>query len=201
MSDWFEELYADAASGRAVVPWDRDTPTPLVKAWMESRPAPAPGSSAAVVGCGYGRDAELVARHGYRTVGFDISPTAIETARERHPDSTVDYRVADLLALPAEWIGAFELVVESMNVQALSDEIRRSAISGVSSLVAPGGTLLVVEVARDHGEAAGGPPWPLDRAEIETFGAGLGIRSIERIVDAVDPSVSRWVAELVRTAD
>jgi SAM-dependent methyltransferase len=198
MTDWFEELYADAASGRAVVPWDRDSPTPLVQAWIEGRPAPKPGSTAAVVGCGYGRDAELIARHGYRTMGFDVAPTAIKAARERHPGSPVDYRVADLLALPGEWLGAFDLVIESMNVQALPAGIRPAAIAGVRSLVATGGTLFIVAVARDDGEIVEGPPWPLTRAEIEDFGAGLVTRSIERVVDAVDPSISRWTAEFVR---
>jgi SAM-dependent methyltransferase len=200
MTDRFEELYADAASGRAVVPWDRDTPSLLLQEWVAGRPSREAGSSAAVVGCGYGRDAELIARHGYRTVGFDIAPTAIDTARQRHLDSAVDYRVADLLALPDEWIGAFDLVVESMNVQALPGELRRTAIDGVRSLVAPGGTLLVVQVARDEGEVVDGPPWPLDRSEIEAFGVGMVTRSMERVIDAVDPSISRWVAEFVREA-
>jgi SAM-dependent methyltransferase len=198
MTDRFEELYADAAGGRAVVPWDRDAPSPLVEEWIESQPSPEPGASATVVGCGYGRDAELIAWHGYRTVGFDIAPTAIETARQRHAGSPVDYRVADLLALPEAWVRAFDLVVESMNVQALPDEMRPAAIAGVRSLVAPGGTLLVVQVARDEDELVNGPPWPLDHYEIESFGVDLVIRSIARIPDAVDPAISRWIAEFVR---
>lgn len=195
---WFEELYAEASDGRAVVPWDRHTPSQLVEGWIESRTPDRAGRSAVVVGCGYGRDAELVARHGYRTVGFDIAPTAIEAARQRHAGATVHYRVADLLALPNDWIGAFDLVVESMNVQALPEERRAAAITGVRSLVAPGGTLFVVAVARDDGAVVDGPPWPLDRPEIEAFGAGLAIRSIARVPDAVEPAVSRWVAEFVR---
>lgn len=192
---WFEVLYAEAAEGRAVVPWDRDAPSQLVEAWIESRPSPGDGRSAVVVGCGYGRDAELIARHGYRTMGFDIAPTAIAAARQRHAGSPVDYRVADLLALPAEWVGAFDLVVESMNVQALPLELRAAAITGVRSLVAPGGTLFVMAVARDDGEVTDGPPWPLDRTEIEAFGEGLVVRSIDRIPDAADPDISRWAAE------
>ncbi|KQV74626.1 SAM-dependent methyltransferase [Aeromicrobium sp. Root344] len=195
---WFEELYAEAADGRATVPWDREAPTQLVQEWIAARPTDDEGRSAIVVGCGYGRDAELVARHGYRTTGFDISPTAIGDARQRHTGSPVDYRVADLLDLPAEWHRAFDLVVESMNVQALPVDLRPAAIDGVRSLVAPGGTLFVVAVARDDGVETDGPPWPLDRAEIEAFGTGLVVRSIERIVDANDPGISRWTAELTR---
>jgi SAM-dependent methyltransferase len=200
MTERFEELYVDAAHGRAVVPWDRESPTPLVREWLSERPAPEVGASAVVVGCGYGRDAELVAGIGYRTIGFDIAPTAIEVARQRHAGSSVDYRVADLLDLPDEWAGAFDLVIESMNVQALPADLRPAAIAGTRSLVAPGGTLFVVAVARDDDEIVKGPPWPLVRAEIEAFGTGLDARSLERITDAADGSVSRWVAEFTRVA-
>ncbi|KRC65516.1 SAM-dependent methyltransferase [Aeromicrobium sp. Root236] len=195
---WFEELYAEAADGLATVPWDREAPSQLVQEWITARPGDGEGRSAVVVGCGYGRDAELIARHGYRTTGFDISPTAIGEARQRHAGSPVDYRVADLLALPDEWSGAFDLVVESMNVQALPIDLRPAAISGVRSLVAPGGTLFVMAAARDDGEETDGPPWPLDRAEVESFGTDLVVRSLERIVDANDPAISRWAAEFSR---
>ena len=198
MTDWFEALYAEAAQGRASVPWDRDAPSQLVENWVETRASDGAGRTAAVVGCSYGRDAELIARHGYRTMGFDVAPTVIKAARERHAGSPVDYRVGDLLALPEEWLGAFDLVVESMNVQGLPADIRPAAIAGVRSLVAPGGTLFVMALAGDDRDVVDRPPWPLTRAEIEDFGTGLVIRSIERIVDAVDPSISRWTAEFVR---
>ena len=200
MSDWFEELYAEAAEGRAVVPWDRDAPSQLVETWVETHASDGHGRSAVVVGCSYGRDAELIARHGYRTVGFDIAPTAIEAARQRHPGSPVDYRVADLLALPEEWVGAFDLVIESMNVQGLPAEMRPTAIAGVRSLVAPGGRLVVMALAGDDREVVDRPPWPLERAEIEDFGAGLVVRSIERITGG-DPVISRWAAEFVRETE
>ena len=68
--------------------------------------------------------------------------------------------VADLLAPPAEWAGAFDLVVECNNVQALPRELRDTATAAVASFVAPGGTLLVVAAAATAwGED--GPPWPL----------------------------------------
>jgi hypothetical protein len=65
-------------------------------------------------------------------------------ARRRFPDSAVDYVVADLLDLPPEWHRAFDLVVEVITVQALPDPPRARAIACVASLVAPGGTLIVI---------------------------------------------------------
>ena len=195
---WFEELYAEAAEGRATVPWDRDAPSQLVENWVETHASDGAGHTAVIVGCSYGRDAELIARHGYRTMGFDVAPTVIEAARERHPGSPVDYRVGDLLDLPDEWLGAFDLVIESMNVQGLPAEVRPAAIAGVRSLVAPGGTLFVMALAGDDREVVDRPPWPLTRAEIEDFGTGLATRSIERITGDADPSISRWSAEFAR---
>jgi SAM-dependent methyltransferase len=195
---WFEQLYAQAQAGGAEVPWDRPEPSPLLVDWARrARPAGG-GRRALVVGCGPGRDAEFVAGLGFATTGFDISETAIRVARERHPGSPVDYRVADLLAPPAAWAGAFDLVVECNDVQALPRSLRDRATAAVSSFVAPGGTLLVVAAAATAwGED--GPPWPLTREELSAFaGGGLTEVSVEQIRAEDDPLVVRWRAVFTR---
>jgi SAM-dependent methyltransferase len=191
---WFEPLYAEAALGRAVVPWDRGTPNPQLTEWAAGRRGEA--RTAVVVGCGLGRDSEYLATLGYRTTGFDLSATAIATARHRHPDSTVHYETADLLDLPARYRQAFDLVVESYTVQALPEPPRSSAIAAVSTLVAPGGTLLVIAAAGDE-ENPSGPPFPLTRREIDAFAVD-GLR-LEQLDDLVDESgVRRWRAQFGR---
>jgi SAM-dependent methyltransferase len=135
-----------------------------------------------------------VAGLGFATTAFDISETAVRLARERHPATTVRYVVADLLDPPASWPGAFDLVVESNNVQALPRTLRDRAIASVGTLVAPGGTLLVLAAKVDQ-PGADGPPWPLTRAEIESFArAGLSIASIEDLPAVDDPFDRRWRA-------
>jgi SAM-dependent methyltransferase len=184
---WFERLYAEAARGSAIVPWDRAAPNPLLVQWAGG--LVGDGATAMVVGCGLGRDAEFVASLGFQTHAFDVSPTAIETARSRHADTAVRYEVADLLALPARWHGAFDLVIESHNVQALPPELHATASAAVASLVAAGGTLLVLAAAGDG--TATGPPWPLTRKEIERFAVDdLTIVSVDLV--AID--VPRWRA-------
>jgi SAM-dependent methyltransferase len=194
---WFEQLYAQAQTGAAEVPWDRPEPSPLLAEWARrARPA---GRSALVVGCGPGRDAEFVAGLGFATTAFDIAETAIRLARQRHPGSPVDYRVADLLAAPAEWERAFDLVVECNNVQALPRSLRERATAAVASFVAPGGTLLVVAAAATAWGGEDGPPWPLTRAELSAFAAGgLAEVSVERIPGAEGPFVERWRAVFTR---
>jgi SAM-dependent methyltransferase len=193
---WFEQLYRDAAAGRATVPWDRSDPTALLTQWVEQQALDGAGRSAIVVGCGLGRDAELIARLGFATTAFDVSPTAIAAARERHPDTTVDYQVADLRRLPDEWRRAFDLVVESLTVQSLPISLRDVAIRAIAELLAPGGTLIALAVKRDEGRVVDGPPWPLTRSEIDAFAAtGLTSVSVEEIPDADDPRIHRWRAE------
>jgi SAM-dependent methyltransferase len=197
---WFERLYAAAEDGAAVVPWDRGAPHSLLVEWVEARRPDGVGRRALVVGCGLGRDAEYVAALGFDTVAFDVSATAIDVARRRHPDSTVDYRTADLLCLPAQWRTAFDLVVESMTVQALPAAYHRAAIAHIGQTVGDGGTLLVIAAGRDVDEdGIDGPPWPLTRDEIDAFGAdGLLAVSVEDLPDEAQPGVRRWRAEFRR---
>jgi SAM-dependent methyltransferase len=186
---WFDRLYQEAADGRATVPWDRPTPTN----GLDSAGLPAgDGAAALVVGCGLGRDAEFVAGLGYATTAFDISPTAVRDCRARHPQSAVEYVVADLLDPPGAWSQAFALVVESNTVQALPRSLRGGAIASAGFFLAPGGTLVVLAAATDEATPHG-PPWPLTRAEIESFAEG-GLRavSIDALPSADARFESRW---------
>jgi SAM-dependent methyltransferase len=196
---WFERLYAEAATGDAVVPWDRDEPNALLVSWLDGRAGA--GRRAMVVGCGFGRDAEHVASLGFRTTAFDISPTAVRLTRERFPDSAVDYAVADLLAPPPEWTGAFDLVVESITVQSMPLSVRADAIRHTGQLVAPGGELLVLSGIREEGARVDGPPWPLTRTEVESFAAG-GLRavSVEQVPRPDAPNARLWRAVFQRPA-
>ena len=198
---WFEPLYAAAEQGTAVVPWDRGAPHWLLTGWAEEKVLNGGARRALVVGCGLGADAEYIAGRGFAVLAFDISASAIRAARRRFPGSAVDYQVADLLAPPAGWREAFDLVVESQTVQALPDPPRRDAIASIGRMVAPGGTLVVIALARADGEEAGPwPPWPITRAEIESFTAtGLAPVTIEEVADpGQEPPGRRWLAEFRR---
>jgi len=198
---WFEQIYAAAAAGRTAVPWDRGVPSRYLTQWAHDRAAPSAGRSAVVVGCGLGDDAEFIAGLGFQTTAFDISPTAIATACRRFPGSAVRYQTADLLNPPAAWHQAFDLVVESLTLQALPDPPRREAIVRLGGLVEARGTLIVIARAREPGQPVDGPPWALTRAEIDALSEG-GLEPV-RIEDLNDPQMPwprRWRAEYHRPA-
>ncbi|WP_203974541.1 class I SAM-dependent methyltransferase [Planotetraspora silvatica] len=193
---WFEPLYAAAGRGEAVVPWADLEPNPHLVTWTGSRALSGAGRTALVVGCGLGDDAEHLAGMGFEVTAFDVAPSAIEGARGRFPGSPVHYVAADLLATPDEWRAGFDLVVEIYTLQVLTGEARERAVARVSSLVAPGGTLLVIARARLDREPAGEMPWPLTRDEIESFaGHGLDAAEITDFHDDEDPPRRRWRAE------
>jgi SAM-dependent methyltransferase len=194
---WFDQLYAAGAAGEVSMPWDRDEPHPLLREWAEREGVRGKGRRGVVVGSGLGGDAEYLASLGFDTVGFDIAPTAVQVAQERHPDSRVDYRVADLLDLPGEWERAFDQVVEIFTLQALPDPPRADAIKGVNRLVRPGGTLLMVAFRATEGDdPLQGPPFSLTRTTIDALAFdGLEIAAAEEVELDGTP---RWRVEYHR---
>lgn len=199
---WFERLYSAAEDGQAVVPWDRGTAHPLLTDWVTASQPHGTGKSALVIGAGTGWDAEYVADLGYDTTAFDISPTAVETAKRAHPDSKVAYQVADLLNPPADWHRAFDFVLEIYTVQALPIPLQPDATRHVGELVRPGGSLLVIAAARaDNTPDASidGPPWPLTRASIDAFAVNdLRLIQLDKIPSQNNPGAHLWRAEYLR---
>jgi SAM-dependent methyltransferase len=193
---WFERLYVQAEGGGEPVPWDLEAPHYLLEGWAKERGLTGEGRRALVVGCGMGRDSEYLGGLGFATVAFDFSATAIDAVNRRFPRSPVAYRVADLLDPPPGWDGAFDLVVESLTVQSLPRELRVAAIDRVRGFVAPGGVLLVIAAVKGDGPDRPDGPWPLTRAEVESFaGDGLILRRLE---DFRDANAHRWRAEFRR---
>ena len=143
----------------------------LLADWAGQRELDGAGRRALVVGCGPGRDAEFISELGYDTVAFDVSEVAVRTAGPRFSNSAVRYQVADPLGPPAQWRGAFHLVVGSMIGQALP--------VAVGPFVALGGTLLAIGETRE---------------EVDAF-ATAGLLPVE--VREVD---GRWRAEFIRVA-
>ena len=197
--DWstqeFDELYASVGADLDQVPWARLRPNPTLLEWLDAQDA-GPGRRALVVACGLGDDAEELARRGYEVTAFDLSETAIGWCRKRFPESTVDYRVADLLALPAAWARGYDLVFELYTIQSLPLAARREVVAALAAPVAAGGTLLVRCSGRGDDEPVGSRPWSVSRADLASF-AGEGLAEVS-FTDDVTESGRRFFAGVYR---
>lgn len=177
-TEWFETLYARAAKGEMRVPWAHMQANPDMVEWLDERQITGEGQKALVIGCGLGDDAEELAARGFAVTAFDISESAIYWCKERFPETTVNYVVADLLNLPDAWQGAFDLVLESRTVQALPYDLNQQASTNIGKCVALGGTLLFMCHARDPEEEARGIPWPLSTKELAVLEA-IGFKVVQ----------------------
>jgi SAM-dependent methyltransferase len=99
------------------------------------------GRRALDFGCGTGRSTRFLQKHGFDTIGLDISVEMIGFARQRDPDGA--YRVigdGEFQALPA---GGFDLVQSAFTFDNIPGFERRVRIfRGLRSLLAEGGTLV-----------------------------------------------------------
>jgi SAM-dependent methyltransferase len=199
---WFDELYRSANGDLSRVPWADRRPNRNLVSWLEREKPVGRGRSCVVVGCGLGDDAELLDRHGFKVTAFDISPAAIDWARQRFPSTRVAYEVADLFAPSPVHAAGFDFVFESYTVQALPYGLRDRSIAAVAALVAPAGRLLVIARGREPDEyldANVGPPWPLTFDDIRRFEShGLRSTGFEDYHDEEDPPVRRFRATFAR---
>jgi len=196
---WFEQLYREAEEGGSAVPWAELRPNPKLLEFWKRNPIDARAKRALTIGCGFGNDAEQLAKWGFATTAFDVSGTAIEHCRRRFPRSRVEYVTADLLQPPAEWSRAFDFVFEANTFQVLPPDAREVAMEHAADFVKPGGHLLLIARARELHEPRGEMPWPLTRQELARF-SQLGLRelSLEDYLDDETPPVRRFQALYLR---
>lgn len=101
----------------------------------------APGR-ALDVGCGEGRFCRLLRARGFATVGVDPTEALLAEARRRDPGG--DYRAGRAEALDFA-DGSFDLVVSYLTLIDIQDAA--AAIAGMARVLAPGGTLLIANLA------------------------------------------------------
>jgi len=144
--------------------WELGRPTPPLEAYL--RRSPPPRGSIAVLGCGRGHDARLLARLGYRVWGFDFSARAIREAHAlTEPEGLeIVFEQRDVFALGRDYAGFFDGVWEYTCFCAI-DPLRREEYVGlVRRLLKPDGWLLACFFPVREG--TGGPPFPATRAQI-----------------------------------
>ena len=194
---WFEELYSRAERNSMMIPWATLEANPIMLKWLESRNS---SGKALVVGCGLGDDAIGLEKLGWEVTAFDISSACVNWCKERFPNSNVDWRVADLLNPPEEWLGNFDLVVEIHILQAIPDGgIRETGANTLSKLLNKAGHLLCIGRLDDGREfEMSPPPWPLKRSWLIEQFEDLREVDFELFTKSGSPTTPRFVASWIR---
>jgi SAM-dependent methyltransferase len=95
------------------------------------------------LGCGRGQFTPELARRGWRAVGIDYVPAAVDAAR-RKGDTGVDYVVGDVTDLSSSDVGTFDFFLDIGCFQGF-DAVQRQAVGrGVTVVANPGATLLIL---------------------------------------------------------
>jgi SAM-dependent methyltransferase len=136
----------------------------------------APGR-ALDIGCGTGRDAVYLTKHGWKVTAIDFAEEALAKARDRATQEGAEIewihgdvgRIGELGLEPG-----YDLLYDFGCIQGLPDTARQGAATGVTRLAAPGATLLMFAfkvnrnpmLPRGMGQAELvsllGPEWDLD---------------------------------------
>ncbi len=141
-------------------PWDKGMSAPPLAEWLSRNKLTG---RVLVPGCGVGHDVAHLISLGVDACGLDISPTAVARAKERYPEITERFLVADLFTFSGE----FDAVVEHTCLCALPPELRVTYRDAVASLLKPGGLLIgvfFINPEMDPGET--GPPFGISMDEL-----------------------------------
>lgn len=183
------------------LPWDVHRPQPAVRTLAE-----AGGFAGRVldVGCGFGENALLIAASGLPVTGIDRDPEALRRAerdaRERSLDALTRFVRFDALDL-ADFGELFDTVLDSLVFHAFEGEARERYVTGLRSVLRPGGRLHVLCYSDRHV----GPPTPphlISRADLlEAFADGWSVQEIREAtsVSTLAPDgVTSWLVTCIR---
>lgn len=148
-------------------PWDLGQAAPPFISMLYSKEPPIPGR-AAVLGCGRGYDALIFAAHGFETIGFDFSTSAIEDAQllADTVGSPAKFIQRDIFELPGEFENYFDYVIEHTCFCAIDPQKRFDYVDVANSILKPEGEMIAVFFTHNR---PGGPPYGLDPTEIKQY--------------------------------
>ncbi|KIJ56571.1 hypothetical protein M422DRAFT_218041 [Sphaerobolus stellatus SS14] len=173
-----------------ITPWDAGHIQPPLESLLRSGEVDFPRAGKALVpGCGKGYDPIFIASFlGLQTTGFDISPTAVALANETlrsnaSPPSNVKFELGDFFHIK----DTYDLVYDYTFFQALPPSMRPAWGKQMSSIVQPGGYLILLGFPTDASKDKG-PPYGIDEdSHAKVLGEGWE-KLIDRIPDNSSPS-------------
>jgi SAM-dependent methyltransferase len=128
-------------------PWDGHPIAQNLQDLVEgtSTTPPLPAGAALDLGCGTGDSSIYLAQHGWKVTGVDFVPKALDKARAKAANLSIDFVHADVTQLSQAGIGRdFPLIVDNGCLHNMSDDDRDAYVREVSAVAAPDARLLIV---------------------------------------------------------
>ncbi|HXW95607.1 MAG TPA: class I SAM-dependent methyltransferase [Nitrososphaerales archaeon] len=162
--NFFNEAY------RGVPPWDIGRPQPVFAKLAASEDL---GDDIIDVGCGTGEQAMLFASSGYKVLGVDSAPLAIEKARTKSSQRglKVEFMVADALHL-AELHRQFDVAIDSGLFHVFSDRERLDYVESLRTVLRPRGRYYMLCFSDKEPVGWGGPRRVFKREILTSFSDG-----------------------------
>jgi len=162
--NFFNEAY------RGVPPWDIGRPQPVFAKLAVSEDL---GDEMVDVGCGTGEHAMLFASRGYKVLGVDSAPLAIEKARAKASQrgSKAEFMVADALHL-AELHRKFDVAIDSGLFHVFSDKERLAYVENLGAVIRPQGRYYMLCFSDKEPVGWGGPRRVFKREILASFSDG-----------------------------
>lgn len=193
--DGWNQWYADD-----LTPWEIDHPQPAWVSLIESETIRAPILDS---GCGTGEHTLMLAERGLEVLGVDLSPVAIDRARQKAKRRGVnaEFAVGDVLRLP-ELDRRFVTVIDSAVFHVFDDTDRARYVASLASVVEPGGVVHLLAFSDKVPGDAG--PRRVSQAELrDAFADGWEVERIDDAYFEVRPDwviqhPHAWLARIVR---
>jgi SAM-dependent methyltransferase len=160
------------------VPWASDRPDRGLVALVEGSHPLQPGR-ALDLGCGTGRNALYLARHGWQVTGVDMVERALEAARRTAERAGVAVRwiAGDVGRLDEMDLGqGYGLFVDFGCFHSLGPGRRAAYVAGVTHAAAPGARLVMVGAPHTPAPGTG-----ITAAELRSRFSGWRLVEIERV--------------------
>ena len=185
---------------------------PWLERWLPLIGERTGGLAILEIGCGGGRDTEVLAGAGHRVAAIDLSPDAIARAKARAPQAQFHWQ--DIrAAFPVDAAG---VVVANLSLHYFPWPETEALVGRIRSLLRPAGLLLCrLNSTNDHNFGASGHPGIdenfylvdgapkrfFDRAAVDRlFSSGWRLLGAEeRIIDRYERPKSAWEVVLEKT--
>lgn len=153
LKDQMEKIYKDLSPNE--IPWNIESPPDILKSIVTGgivKPC-----KAIDLGCGTGNYSIYLASQGFDVTGIDISPTAIELARNSAIQRGIkcSFKVADVLGGMNEVFDKFDFAFDWELLHHIFPSDREKYINNVCHLLNPGGRYLSICFSEENTQFGG----------------------------------------------